>query len=147
MLQSPKWHLSDFFGLQGCLLTSFTQKGTLNPLHTKSWDSSLTNGPHANMRKIRITTQPAAPSVIHSATDLSHLFTIRAPRGRGVSKSVEAGRPRPASSNTVRTFGVPSCTLDCTWLLGCNQNRQEAISYLRSRCLSTSAQFPPKSCP
>jgi hypothetical protein len=49
-----------------------------------------------------------------SATELTHFFTVRAPRRRGVSNSLETGSPRPASGSTPWTHGVSSRTLNYT---------------------------------
>jgi hypothetical protein len=51
---------------------------------------------------------------IKSAIGFAHIFTVGAPRGRGVSKDLEAGRPRPASGNTPWTHDLSSRTLNCT---------------------------------
>ena len=51
--------------------------------------------------------------VIQSATELTHLFAVRAPRGRGVSRSLETGRHRPASGNIPGRHSVSSHTSNC----------------------------------
>jgi hypothetical protein len=40
------------------------------------------------------------PGAIQTATEVTHLFTVPAPRGPGVTKSLEAGRPLPATCRT-----------------------------------------------
>jgi hypothetical protein len=79
----------------------------VNGLITNDYFLDLTLG----LRLSLVSGMTVWAGAIQIVTELTHLFTVPAPRGRGISKSLEAGRPRPASGDTLWILCVSSRAL------------------------------------